>query len=39
MKLCFYKDITIEELEKLKSFDFVCDGDNKTIIAYPKERK
>ena len=34
-----YEDFTIEEIEEYKHYDFICDGDNKTIIAVLKEEE
>lgn len=27
-----YQDITIEDIEKMKCCDFICDGDKKEVI-------
>ena len=32
-----YKSMTIEEIESYKHFEFICDGDNKKIIAKEME--
>lgn len=30
-----YSGITLEEIEKYKHFDFICDGDKKRITSVP----
>lgn len=32
-----YSGITLEEIEKYKHFDFICDGDSKKIICIEKK--
>ena len=32
-----YEDFTLEEIDEYKYYNFVCDGDNKTIIAKIEE--
>lgn len=32
-----FSSITLEEIESYKHFEFVCDGDNKKIIAKEME--
>ena len=34
-----YEDFTLEEIDEYKYYDFVCDGDNKTITAVINEEE
>lgn len=34
-----YEDFTIEEMEEYKYYNFVCDGDSKTIIPVIEEEE
>lgn len=34
-----YEDFTLEEIEEYKYYDFVCDGDSKTITAVINEEE
>ena len=34
-----YNDFTLEEIEKYRYYDFICDGDGRKITAIMKEEE